>query len=353
VAEGSDQEDRTEDPTPKRIEDAIKRGNVANSQEINTLFILAAFTLVLMIAAGPIARGLFADMRGLLGRLHDIPSDPVAYVAFGRRALVAALVALAVPLAAVVAASLAGGRAQHPFLWTTDPLGPQWSRVSPMAGFKRLFGLEAVLNLVKGLVKVLLVGIVAGAILWFDRDRLEASARIEPAALLPVTLGLSLRLLAGVLAAYAVIALADGLYQRFQWRRQLRMTKQEIKEEAKESDGNPEIKGRIRQLRLARVRKRMMAAVPTATVIVTNPTHFAVALRYESGMGAPLCVAKGVDALALRIREVAGEHDVPIVENPPLARALHATVEIDETIPEEHYRAVAEVIGFVLRTRRR
>jgi flagellar biosynthetic protein FlhB len=143
------------------------------------------------------------------------------------------------------------------------------------------------------------------------------------------------------------------LYQRFRWHKRLRMSKEEVKQEHKESEGSPEVKGRMKQLRAQRVKKRMMAAVPTATVIVTNPTHYAVALRYEAGMAAPICVAKGVDSLALKIRAVAKDHDVPILENPPLARALHATVEIDAEIPAEHYRAVAEVIGYVMRLRRR
>jgi flagellar biosynthetic protein FlhB len=147
--------------------------------------------------------------------------------------------------------------------------------------------------------------------------------------------------------------MADAVYQRYRWHQRLRMSKEEMKQEHKESEGSPEVKGRMKQIRASRVRKRMMAAVPEATVIVTNPTHYAVALRYEPGMAAPICVAKGVDSLALRIRAVATEHDVPIMENPPLARALHATVDIDEEIPAEHYRAVAEVIGFVLRLKRR
>jgi flagellar biosynthetic protein FlhB len=140
---------------------------------------------------------------------------------------------------------------------------------------------------------------------------------------------------------------------RFSWMRRLRMSKQELKDEMKEQDGNPEIKAKLRQLRAQRLRKRMMAEVPKATVVIANPTHFAVALRYETGQAAPICVAKGVDELALRIRSVAEEHQVPVVENPPLARALHASVEIDDEIPVEHYKAVAEVIGFVLRLKRR
>jgi flagellar biosynthetic protein FlhB len=150
-----------------------------------------------------------------------------------------------------------------------------------------------------------------------------------------------------------VVAIGDGVYQRLSWHKRQRMSKRELKEEYKEQEGNPEVKGKLKQIRMARTRKRMMAAVPTATVVVTNPTHYAVALKYESGMAAPVCVAKGIDAIALRIRSVAAEHGVTVVENPPLARALHATVEIDQEIPVEHYKAVAEVIGYVLRLRRR
>jgi flagellar biosynthetic protein FlhB len=176
---------------------------------------------------------------------------------------------------------------------------------------------------------------------------------MDPVALLPATLALSLKLLAGVLAIYAFLALGDAVYQRLSWMKRQRMSKRELKEEFKEQEGNPEIKARLRQIRVARLKKRMIAAVPTATVVVTNPTHYAVALKYEKGMAAPICVAKGVDSLAMRIRAVATENGVAIVENPPLARALHATVEIDDEIPVEHYKAVAEVIGYVLRLRRR
>ena len=177
--------------------------------------------------------------------------------------------------------------------------------------------------------------------------------RCAAALLFVVVKDLSLKLLAGVLALFFFVAVGDAIYQRFAWLKRQRMTRREIKEEFKQSEGSPEVKAKVRQIRMERARTRMMAAVPQATVIVTNPTHYAVALKYEKGMAAPICLAKGVDALALRIREKARENDVPIVENPPLARALHATVEIDREIPVEHYAAVAEVIGYVLRLKRR
>src|SRR6266478_6780890 len=176
--------------------------------------------------------------------------------------------------------------------------------------------------------------------------------RFDPAAVLGVTTTLTLHLMGAVVAALAIVAIADYLFQYRQWFERQKMSLQEIKEEFKQSEGNPQIKARIRQLRQASMKKRMMAAVPKASVVITNPTHYSVALSYERGMSAPVCVAKGVDTIAFKIREVAKAHDVPIVENVALARALHATVEIDDEIPVEHYHAVAEIIGYVMGLKR-
>ncbi|MDP4024779.1 flagellar biosynthesis protein FlhB [Methylobacterium sp. NEAU 140] len=353
MAEGAEQEDKTEEPTQRRLDQAIERGDVATSIEINTFAILGAFTLALVIAAPGVASSLMQGLRAYLANAHALPDDATAMQAAGQRGLWLWLQAVAVPVGLAVAAGLAAGLLQHPLVFTTETLMPKFERVSPMSGVKRILGVEALFQFGKGLAKLVAVGVVGGAILWGDRDRLEVFVRLDPAACLPAILSLSLKLLAGMLCVHLVITLADALYARLRWRNRHRMSKEEMKQEMKETEGSPEIKGRLRQLRMARAKKRMMAAVPTATVVVTNPTHYAVALRYEAGMAAPVCVAKGVDALALRIREVAKAHDVAVVENPPLARALHATVEIDREIPAEHYRAVAEVIGFVLRLRRR
>ena len=171
-------------------------------------------------------------------------------------------------------------------------------------------------------------------------------------SLLALSLSLTLKLLGSVVAMLAIVAAADYLFQYRQWHERQKMSLRELKEEFKQTEGDPAIKGKMKQVRHIRMRRRMIAAVPKAAVVITNPTHFAIALEYERGMDAPVCVAKGVDAMALKIREVADKHSVPIVENPPLARALHATVEIDQQIPPEHYKAVAEVIGYVMRLRR-
>jgi flagellar biosynthesis protein FlhB len=353
VAEAPEKDDKTEEPTERKLEEAIKRGDVAKSHEINTLFVLGGFTLALLTTSGHVGTSLVLDLRGFLMNAHIVPMDGGGLSAVGGRAVWAGAAAAALPIAFIVFGGLAGGSIQHRPLWTLQPLKPQFSRVSPMSGVKRLFGREALVQFVKGLLKIVIVGAVATTLLWNERDRLDGLTRLDPAALMPAMLALSIKLLGGVLAIYAFLAIGDAVYQRLSWRKRQMMSKRELKEEYKEQEGSPEIKARLRQIRLARVKKRMMNAVPDATVVVTNPTHYAVALKYETGMAAPVCVAKGVDSLALRIRAVATEHGVAVVENPPLARALHATVEIDDEIPVEHYKAVAEVIGYVLRLRRR
>ena len=351
MAEGQEGEDRTEDPTPHRIEESFKRGDVAKSAEVAILFSLGALTLALLLvpALGTATR-LAAELGAFLGNVHLVPDSPDGMMSAGKRGLFSALAALAVPVGAVVAASLAAGLVQHRPVFSAEALMPKFDRVSPLAGLKRILGLQAVVQFVKGLLKIALAGTLAIWILWRERERFESMVGQEPVEIAASVLVLAVKLLGSVLVLHAIVTGADVLYQRFAWLRRLRMTREEVKRESKEQDGNPEIKAKIRQSRL---RKRMMAAVPTATVVVANPTHFAVALRYEAGMAAPTCVAKGVDELALRIRRVAEEHGVAVIENPPLARALHAAVEIDAEIPVDHYKAVAEVIGFVLRLKRR
>jgi len=353
MADAPEKDDRTEEPTQRKLDDAIAKGDVAKSTEINTLFVLGGFTHALMLSSGAIAERLALTLRGFLMNAHQVPAGGAGVLTAAKTALWAGLLALALPAGIVAAAALLGGGMQHRPLWTLQPLTPQFSRISPLAGVKRVFGKEAFVGFAKGLLKILIVGAVATLVLWAERDRLEGLARMQAGATLAAVLHLSLKLLGGVLAVYAFLAAGDAVYQRLSWLQRQRMSKRELKEEYKETEGNPEIKAKLKQIRAARVRRRMMAAVPTATVVIANPTHYAVALRYERGMAAPVCVAKGVDALALRIRALAAEHGVAVVENPPLARALHAGVEIDREIPVEHYRAVAEVIGAILRLRRR
>lgn len=352
MAEGGDDSEKTEEPSQKRLEEALKRGDVVKSQEVNTWFIMAGATLVLMAFSAGMSRDLTATMRGLIANSWQIQVDGPALPGLFRKVAGEIVAAVAIPFLLLMLAALAGNLVQHKLVWSFESLKPKLSKISPMAGLKRLFSKQGLANFAKGLIKIVVVGTVLAALMWPERVRMEALVHLDPAALLPFVSGLALKLMGTVVALLAVVAAGDYLFQYRQWYEKQKMSLRELKEEFKQSEGDPTIKGKLKQLRQVRMRKRMMAAVPKASVVITNPTHFAVALQYDRSMAAPICVAKGVDALALKIREIAAEHRIPIVENPPLARALHATVQVDQVIPPEHYKAVAEVIGYVMRLRR-
>jgi flagellar biosynthetic protein FlhB len=352
MADENDAAEKTEDPTQKRLDDAHDRGDVAKSQEVNTWFMIAGATLVLSTFSGSIGGGILMPLRNLLANAWMIHADGPGLLALSQSLGVALIAALGVPLLMLMIAAIAGNMVQHRLVWSGESLKPKLSKISPLAGAKRVFGKQAAANFAKGVFKVAALGAVMTAILWPERHRLDAMVRFDPAAILGVTMTLTLQLLGAVVALLALVAIADYFFQYRQWFERQKMSLREMKEEFKQSEGDPHIKGRIRQLRHARMKKRMMAAVPKASVIITNPTHYAVALSYDRGMSAPVCVAKGVDTIALKIREVAKAHDIPIVENVALARALHATVQIDDEIPVEHYHAVAEIIGYVMGLKR-
>jgi flagellar biosynthetic protein FlhB len=280
----------------------------------------------------------------------QISMDSAGLAAMLRGTLLQMAMVLAPFAGVLIAAALAGHVLQSRPGFAVSRLAPDFSRVSPMAGFKRLFGMDGWVNILKGLAKMAIVGVAIWTQLWPERGMLESILSQSPMGVMGDMSHLLFKILIAALAALLVIAGLDYFWQYTSFMRRNRMSKQEIKEEFRQNEGDPTIKAKVRQIRQERARKRMMARVPEATVVIMNPTHYAVALHYESGKTeAPICVAKGVDALALRIRDVAEEHDVPVVENPPLARALHAAVEIDEPVPPEHYKAVAQVIGYVMR----
>ena len=351
MAEEPDLEDKTEDPSQKRLDDAFEKGNVVKSQEVNTWFMIAGATLVLMTFSGGMGTELTTTMRGLVANSAIITMDGPALPRLFEKIGIELLASLGVPFLILMLAALAGNIVQHRLIWSTESLTPKFSKISPLAGMKRLFSKQSLANFLKGLVKIGLVGTVMVVLLWPDRDRMEGLVTMDPAALLPFTSAIALKILGAVVALLAIVAAADFLFQYRTWYGKLKMSLQELKDEYKQTQGDPFIKGKLKQLRQLRMKQRMSAAVPKASVIITNPTHYAVALQYERGMDAPVCVAKGVDAMALQIRKIGTEHNVPIVENPPLARALHASVEVDQTIPPEHYKAVAEVIGYVMKLR--
>jgi flagellar biosynthesis protein FlhB len=352
MADQNDDNEKSEDPTQKKLDDALKRGDVAKSQEVSTWFVLAGATLMLVAFSGSMGASLKTSLGGIVANAHRIPVDGASLSRLSGRIGVETLAALAIPILLIALFAIAGNLIQHRLVWSTESLKPKLSKISPLAGMKRLFSKVALVNFAKGLVKIALIGTVLSLLLWPERGRLETLVTIDASAILPFTAVFALKMFAFVVVIMAFIAAADFYFQYRQWFEKQKMSMREIKEEFKQSDGDPIIKARIRRIREGRMRKRMMAAVPNASVVIMNPTHYAVALKYEQGDNAPLCVAKGLDGLALKIRQVAEAHGIPVVENPPLARALHATVEVDREIPVEHYRAVAEVIGYVMRMRR-
>jgi len=352
MADEPDNTEKTEEPTQKRLDEALQRGDVVKSQEVNTWFVIAGATLVLMAFSGGMSSELTTTMRGLIANAHNISMDGPALPRLFEKIGVELIAAVAIPFLLLMLAALGGNLIQHRLVWSLEVLAPKLSKISPAAGFKRLFSMQALANFAKGLVKLVLIGSVLTALMWPERARIMALERADPVAVLPLAQSLALKLLGAVVAIMAVVAIADYLFQYRQWYEKQKMSLRELKEEFRQSEGDPVIRGKMRQVRQSRQRRRMIANVPKAAVIITNPTHYSIALQYERGMDAPVCVAKGVDAVALKIREVAAEHSIPVVENPPLARALHATVEVDQAIPIEHYKAVAEVIGYVMRLRR-
>ena len=352
MAEGENDSDRSEDPTAKRLDEALQRGDVAKSAEVSTWFVIGGAAIMLAAFSGPMSSGLTTTMRGIVANAHQIPVDGRGLIAMAARIEYEVIAAIGIPLALLMLAGIAGNMIQHRLVWSAESLKPKFSKISPLAGIKRLFSLQAVANFVKGLIKIAVLGAVMTALLWPQRHRLEGLVQVDLFGTLLLTKSLALQMIGAVVAILFLVAAADFVFQYRQWFERQKMSMRELKEEFKQSEGDPMIKGKIRQLRQQRMRKRMMAAVPKASVIITNPTHYAIALQYEKGMEAPVCLAKGTDLMALKIREIATAHSVPIVENPPLARALHATVEIDEEIPTEHYKAVAEVIGYVMKLRR-
>ncbi|HEX4270792.1 MAG TPA: flagellar biosynthesis protein FlhB [Rhizomicrobium sp.] len=345
-----DKSQQTEEPTAKRLEQAREQGDVVKSTEVTAFVLLGAGTLALAMFGKYTAMSLARTLTTFIEQPDAMSVDAAGLSAMARELLPQVAMALMPIFAVLVAAGVAGHVLQARPGFSIDKIAPDFSKVSPVAGFTRMFGPEGWMNLLKGLLKIAIVGIAIWTQLWPERGGLEAILNQSTAAVVGDMSHLLFKVLMAALVSLGVIAGFDYFWQRMRWLSRNRMSKQEIKEEYRQNEGDPHIKSKIRQLRHERARKRMMTAVPQATVVLMNPTHYAVALKYESGkMAAPICVAKGIDALALRIRAVAEENNVPVVENPPLARALHAAIEIDDPVPAEHFKAVAQVIGYVMR----
>lgn len=349
MAEEQDQESKTEEPTEKRISDAIKKGNVPVAREA-TLFgsIAAVLAALLLLGTWSVTR-MTETLREALDVSGTLRLEDREAAAIFVTTLLAEISAAVLPLMAVVAVgSIIASLVQNVPSAAAERITPRVSRISLLAGWTRLFGKMGWIEFLKSVLKLLTVA----AILWFvlkrDLTRFASALSADPYLLPNLLLELAVDLLVPLAVLALALAIADLVWARLRWRRELRMTQQDVKQEMKEAEGDPYLKARARNIARQRSSHRMFERLPTASMVITNPTHYAVALRYERGQdGAPVVVAKGVDHLALRIREVATAHAVPLIENRPLARSLYDQVEIDEQIPPEFYRAVAEIIHYL------
>jgi len=349
-----DQDSRTEDPTGKRLGQARDRGQVAMSKDATTVIILTMTTFVCYKVLPWTMRPMLMLMRRFVEQPERIVvGDITSFEALLTEIAKTFAFALTLPLLLMILAAVLSTWAQVGFVWATGKFDFSFGFLNPLNGIGKLFSAKQLIEIGKGLIKTAIVGAVAFTYIMPELMKIETMTGLEPIAMTQELFYVLLHLMLGVLLAIGAIALLDYFYQKWSTLQGMKMTKQEVKDERKNADGDPHIKGRMRQIRMTRARKRMMASVPKASVIITNPTHYAVALQYEMGAnGAPRVVAKGMDFMAKKIRELAEKHDVPIIENPPVARALYATVEIDEEIPPEHYKAVAEIIGYVMKLRK-
>ncbi len=342
----SDAQDKTEAPSGRRLQKARDEGQTPMSREVTALAVLGSVALVLSMGAPSIAQDLTRRMSIFLARADRL--DPIVALRMAAEAIVigAAPVVLAALLAGAAAVLLQTG-----FLIQLHSAAPDFARLSPKRGLKRIFSVTALIESAKSLAKIVVVTWAAWQAIGSALPQLQQAMAWDPGTLADRVTHQMIGLLLAMLAAQAVIATLDVLYVRMKHTRGLRMSRTEVMDEHKEMEGNPHSKRRIRQIRVQRARRRMLKAVPQATVVVTNPTHYAVALAYDRTRGgAPRVVAKGVDSMAARIRELAKDNRVPLVANPPLAHALYL-VEVDAEIPSEHYKAVAELIAYVWRLR--
>lgn len=353
MAEQND-DDKTEEPTQRKLDQAREKGDIIYSAEVGAALSLIAATGIVAFMAGPIVSQIAHGFIGFLAMPDQLSPEPGSLLSIFGKVLLKLLAIFGLVAVALGVAGIAARYVQDRPTFTSQRLQPKLDKLNPMEGFKRVFGKQAASAFLKSLAKLVLVGAVLAWVLWPHDAELENISLLDPAALLVFIQGKVVAMLMALASAAAVLAAVDYVFTRQSYMKRMKMSRREIKEEMRQQDGDPMVKAKLRQIRMERSRRRMMAEVSKASVVITNPTHYAVALRYEQGeTAAPVCLAMGVDAVALRIREIANEHNIPIVEDPPLARALFATAELDQPIPKEHYEAVAKVIGFVMRLARR
>ena len=344
----SDSGEKTEEPTAKKLADAKKKGQVARSKDLGTMFVLVGSAVALMIVGSALVESLSNIMKRLFTLSREESLDMNALFAVLQGTLTDIISPLMWIFVIIVFAAFVGNTMLGGMSFSAEAMAPKASRLSPIEGFKRMFGVKAVVEFVKSLLKFFVVFIVAYILLagLFEEIlglSLEATPiNFEHATSMLLWMFLALALSIGIIAAI------DAPYQVWEHNRQLKMTKQEVKDEFKNTEGSPEIKGRIRRAQYEMSQRRMMQDVPDSDVVITNPTHYAVAIKYDPASGgAPMLVAKGIDEMAIHIRTIAKEHQVEILQSPALARSLYYTAEVNKNIPEELFAAVAQVLAFI------
>ncbi len=353
-----DKSSKTEEPTERKLRKAREKGDVPSSKETGNMMSLFSLLMISLFLLPALLPHLAGELRGLLESATRIEIGSGAagvrdVSGIAQKLAMAVAVVLAPLVLTMVLAALFGVLIQGQTVVALERIKPKLSKISPLSGLKKMFSADALVEFAKNVGKVLVVGSIA---IIVARDAVTAiwqAPGFIPENLLPYARSAANRMLIASTGFLVAIALADILWKRADYNRKQRMSLKEIRDEHKDSEGDPHIKGKRAQIRRQRAKQRIAIAVPTATLVLTNPTHYAVALRYEAGVDtAPVCVAKGADLVAAQIRKLARENEVAIVENRPLARALHDTVEVDDQIPIEHWQAVAEIIGYVMDLRR-
>ena len=344
-----DKDSKTEEPTSKRLGDARQKGQVAKSQEVGYVAVMLGGLTALYYFGGHLYTHVTDLMRYFFTEIPSIEITATTTVVLFDTVLAEIFFTIVPFLIVIAVVALMANLAQVGVLFTLHPLQPKFSKLNPLKGAKKFVSKQALVDLSKSLFKVSITGLIAFLTVMSEYDMLPYTAYMTTMEYVIFISQVSLKIAFAIMLVMVVVALADLTFQKYKHVEDLKMTKQEIKDENKQTEGNPEIKKRIKQKQFEMFQKRMMNDVPTADVIITNPTHFAVALKYQEGMAAPTVVAKGQDAIALKIREIATEHNVPIVEDKPVARALYKSAEIGDIIPPEMYQAVAEILAYVYR----
>ena len=351
MANKSDQE-RTEEPTAKKLSKAREEGQVTKSQEVSTAFILFG-ALGVFLFVGPWMFRMLSDfMRGIFENLGSLSLDGISSRAFLFEVFQTMGLILMPLLLTLMILGVAANLLQVGFLFTLKPFAPKLSKFNPITGMKKFVSLKSLVELLKSLVKIVFIGGIAWLVLRGELDSIPSLIAMSVGQILTYISTVSLKLIFYVGLGMTVLAAIDFTYQRWQHRKDLMMSKQEVKDENKQSEGDPQVKGRIKRAQREMAMKRMMKYVPDADVVITNPTTLAIAVRYNAKeMFAPQVVAKGAKLMAEKIKDIARNSDVPIVENKPLARILYKSVEIGEFVPSDLYKAVAEVLAYVYKLR--